>query len=72
MSIRQAAVEEFALGPGEAPYDIVLGVRVGALDGRDPKTGERALQRIARATTADTRLFIDGGDPLRELPIPRP
>ena len=53
------------------PYDIVFAVRVGALDGRHPEAGARALERIAQATTADARLFVDGGDPLRELPIPR-
>ena len=30
------------------------------------------LQRICTATRVDARLFIDGGDPLREIPIPRP
>jgi hypothetical protein len=44
---------------------------VGALDGRHPAAGELALRRIALATTEDARLFIDGGDPLRELAIPR-
>ena len=56
---------------GEEPFDIVFAVRVGALDGRHPKAGEQALQRIAMATTVDARLFIDGGDPLRELAIPK-
>jgi trans-aconitate methyltransferase len=71
MSIRQAAVEDFALQADEDPYDIVFAIRVGALDGRHPKAGERALQRIASATTFGARLFIDGGDPIRELTIPR-
>ncbi len=71
MEVRQVAAEEFVLQPGEAPYDLVFAVRVGALDGRHPKAGERALQRIALATPANARLFIDGGNPLRELPIPK-
>jgi len=29
------------------------------------------MGRIAMATTPDARLFVDGGDPLRELTIPR-
>ena len=70
LSVRQAAVEDFVLEADEGPYDIVFAVRVGALDGRYPQAGERALQRIAKATTPGARLFIDGGDPLRELPIP--
>jgi SAM-dependent methyltransferase len=71
MSVRQVAAEDLVLQTGEEPFDLVFAVRVGALDGRDPRAGQRVLPRIAMATTADARLFIDGGDPLRELPIPR-
>ena len=71
LEFRQVAAEEFELQPGEEPYDIVFAVRVGALDGRHPRAGERVLERIARATTPGARLFVDGGDPLRELGIPR-
>ena len=69
MSVRQVEAEDFVLQANEEPYDIVFAVRVGALDGRHPKACELVLQRIAVATAADARLFIDGGDPLRELPI---
>jgi len=72
MSVRRTAAEDFTLLPGEEPFDLVFAVRVGALDGRHPAAGERVLRRLAAATTADARLYIDGGDPLRELPIPRP
>lgn len=71
MSLRQVAVEDLVLQAGEEPYDLVFAVRVGALDGRHPEAGERALGRIAMATTVGARLFIDGGDPLRELTIPK-
>jgi SAM-dependent methyltransferase len=71
MSVREVAVEDFTLSVGEAPYDLVFAVRVGALDGRHPTAGRLALRRIAQASTEDARLFIDGGDPLRELRIPR-
>lgn len=71
MDVRHTAAEDFALYADEEPYDLVFAVRVGALDGRHPAAGEQVLQRIALATTTDARLFIDGGDPLRELPIPR-
>ncbi|WP_067169771.1 methyltransferase domain-containing protein [Microtetraspora niveoalba] len=71
MSVRQVAGEDFVLQADEEPYDIVFAVRVGALDGRHPEVGRRVLQRIALTTTAEARLFIDGGDPLRELLIPR-
>jgi hypothetical protein len=72
MSVRRVAAEDFVLEPGEEPYDLVFAIRVGGLDGRHRDAGERILRRLAAATTAAARLFIDGGDPLRELPIPRP
>jgi trans-aconitate methyltransferase len=71
LSLRPVAAEEFALHAGEEPFDLVFAVRVGALDGRHPQAGQQVLRRIAIATTPDARLFIDGGDPLRELSIPR-
>ncbi|BDZ53496.1 SAM-dependent methyltransferase [Agromyces marinus] len=70
LSVRQVAVEDFELDPGERPYDLAFACRVGALDGRHPAAGERALRRIADALAPDGRLFIDGGDPLRELVLP--
>jgi cyclopropane fatty-acyl-phospholipid synthase-like methyltransferase len=70
MSVRHVAAEDFVLKPGEPAFDIVFAVRVGALDGRHPRAGRRALERIAAASTPIGRLFIDGGQPLREIPIP--
>src|SRR5919197_2222984 len=72
MSVRHVAAEDLALEAGEQPYDLVFAVRVGALDGRHPRAGELVLRRIASVTTENARLFIDGGDPLRELALPRP
>jgi SAM-dependent methyltransferase len=71
MSVRQATAEDFVLEADEDPFDLVFAVRVGALDGRHPQAGERALRHIAAATSPGARLFIDGGNPLRELAIPR-
>jgi len=71
MSVRRVGAEDFVLQAHEEPYDIVFAVRVGALDGRHPQAGQRVLQRVAMATNADARLFIDSGDPIRELSIPR-
>jgi cyclopropane fatty-acyl-phospholipid synthase-like methyltransferase len=71
MSVRRTAAQDFVLEPGEQPYDLVFAIRVGGLDGRHPEIGRRILERLARATTPDARLFIDGGNPLRELTIPR-
>ena len=71
LSLRQAAAEEFALAADEAPYDIAFAVRVGALDGRHPEAGRLARRRIAAALTPRGRLFIDGGEPLREVALSR-
>jgi SAM-dependent methyltransferase len=70
LTARVAAVEHLELEPGEAPYHVAFAIRVGVLDGRHPDRTEQALDRIARALVADGRLFIDGGDPLRELTVP--
>lgn len=69
LAFRAVAVEEFELDAGEAPFDIALAVRVGALDGRHPELEKMAIARIKIALKRNGKLFIDGGDPLRELPI---
>lgn len=69
LKFRRGIIEQFKLEPGEAPFDVAFAVRVGALDGRHPKAGEAALERIAAALTPKGRLFIDGGDPLREISL---
>ena len=71
MRVRQVAAEEFVQLPEDEPFDLVFAVRVGALDGRHPRCGKRVMERISAATQPDARLFIDGGDPLREILIPR-
>jgi cyclopropane fatty-acyl-phospholipid synthase-like methyltransferase len=70
LSFRVAAAETFALAPGEAPFDLAVAIRVGALDGRHPRAGARALPRIAAALAPGGRLLIDGGAPLREVSLP--
>jgi cyclopropane fatty-acyl-phospholipid synthase-like methyltransferase len=72
LRVRHVAAEDLVLLPGEEPFDLVFAVRVGALDGRHPEVGRRVLDRLAAATVPGARLFVDGGDPLRELTIPRP
>ena len=71
LRVRQVSVEDFVLLAEDDPFDVVFAVRVGALDGRHPAAGDQALRRIAAATAAHARLFVDGGDPLREVSIPR-
>jgi SAM-dependent methyltransferase len=67
LSFRVVAVEDFELEAGEEPFDLAFAVRVGALDGRHPELEALARRRIADALTPHGRLFIDGGDPLREI-----
>lgn len=69
LSFRQVAIEEFELEHNEQPYDIAFAVRVGALDGRHPELSKLALPRIAKALTKDGKLYIDGGNPLKEIPL---
>ena len=71
LSVRQVAAEDFELLTGEEPFDLAFAVRVGALDGRHPRAGVLAIRRIAEALTPAGRLFVDGGDPLREIDLAR-
>ncbi|MFI5806180.1 SAM-dependent methyltransferase [Streptomyces sp. NPDC051561] len=68
--LRQGAIETFEPAPAEGPFDLVLALRVGALDGRHPELGLRAMPRIAAVPAPGGRLFVDGGDPLREIRLP--
>ena len=70
MSLRQVSAEELVLLPGEEPFDLAFAIRVGALDGRHPEAGRLALIRIAAVLRPGGRLFVDGGDPLREVSLP--
>jgi SAM-dependent methyltransferase len=69
LRFRYVAAEGFKLEKGERPYDIAFAVRVGALDGRHPAAGRVARQRIRKALVPGGRLYIDGGNPLHELPF---
>src|SRR5688572_19660575 len=69
LRLRRVAAEDFVLAPGEAPYDLAFAVRVGALDGRYPEAGQHVRRRIAAALKPGGRLFVDGGDPLREVEL---
>lgn len=69
LSFRQAAVEEFELAAGEGLFDIAVAIRVGALDGRHPEIERQALIRIAKALKKNGKLFIDGGEPLKEIKL---
>jgi len=69
LSFRQVAIENFILEKEEALYDLAFAIRVGALDGRHPAIEEKALIKIAKALTKKGKLFIDGGNPLKEISL---
>jgi cyclopropane fatty-acyl-phospholipid synthase-like methyltransferase len=69
LSYRLVTIEKFELKPNEKPFDIAIAVRVGALDGRHPKLERQSLHNIAKALTAKGKLFIDGGNPLKEISL---
>lgn len=69
LTVIEAAIEDFVLPPGVPRCDIAFALRVGVLDGRHPEHETRAFARIAAALTPAGRLFVDGGDPLREVPL---
>lgn len=71
LSVKTRSAEDLVLDEGEQLYDLAFAVRVGAFDGRHPGRYEEAVRRIGSALVPDGRLFIDGGDPLRELTLPQ-
>lgn len=71
LRFRQVAVEAFQRERGEPRYDIAVAIRVGALDGRHPELEAQAHHRLTAALKSQGRLYIDGGDPLREVRLHR-
>ena len=65
----QAKVEEFELPGDEKLFDIAFAIRVGALDGRHPQLEKKALDKIASCLKKTGKLFIDGGNPLKEIDL---
>lgn len=69
LSTRCVAAEEFTLLPGEERFDLAFAIRVGALDGRHPAAGVAARARIREALRPGASLYVDGGTPLRIVPL---
>ena len=68
MSTACASIEEFSLSADAEAFDIAFACRVGALDGRHPELRDAAVRNIRAALKPEGRLFVDTGDPLREIP----
>lgn len=69
LSFRQSEAESFALAEREEPFDFAVAIRVGALDGRHPEAGILARTAIKAALKPGGKLYIDGGNPLREVDL---
>ena len=69
LAFRKIAIEKFELDKNEKLFDIAVAIRVGALDGRHPEIEEQSLKNISRALKIDGKLFIDGGQPLKEIKL---
>lgn len=67
LSVRQVAVEDVELVPGEAPYDLAFACRVGVLDGRHPAAYDVALARLRSMLVPGGPVLVDTGDPLRQI-----
>lgn len=52
------------------PFASATDCPIRAHDGRHPRAGAVALAQVAGALVPGGRLFIDGGNPLRELALP--
>ncbi|WP_298945973.1 cyclopropane-fatty-acyl-phospholipid synthase family protein [uncultured Paracoccus sp.] len=65
LEFRTVAIEDFARDPGEGRFDLAFAMRVGALDGRHPKAGQRVMTRLKAALKPDGLLFIDSASPIR-------
>ena len=63
----QSKIEKLELPKTENHFDIAFAIRVGALDGRHSEIELEALKRIFKALKKNGKLFIDGGNPLKEI-----
>ena len=69
LSFQQVSVEDLRLPDGEPPFDLAFAVRVGALDGRHPDVGQRALPRLVNALTPTGLLLVGDGPLMTPLPL---
>jgi len=68
LQFMQTAIEDFDF-KREALFDFAVAIRVGALDGRHPELEKQALKNISKALKPGGKLFIDGGNPVREIRV---
>ncbi len=64
LEYRKVAIEDFERERGEGQFDLAFAMRVGALDGRHPDAGRRAMRRLKAALKPEGMLFIDASAPV--------
>lgn len=69
LDFRVSSAEEFRLRRDEQPFDLVVAIRVGALDGRHPELAATAMAHLAAAAAPGASVYIDRGDPLEAVPL---
>ena len=50
-------------------FDFAFAIRVGALDGRHREIEKAVIHNIKKVLKPNGRLFIDGGNPLKEITL---
>ena len=68
LAFRQSSAEAFALDEGEEAFDLAFAVRVGAFDGRHPRAGAQAKQRLKLVLKSGAPFYIDG-NPIRRVSL---
>lgn len=58
LSFLQIAIEDFELSSKEKPFDIIVAVRVGALDGRHPEIEKQAMTKIRKALKKGGQVIV--------------
>jgi len=63
LQFRTVSAENFTLVAGEAKFDLAFAMRVGALDGRHPEAGQKAITCLRSVLVPGGKLYVDTGDP---------
>ncbi len=71
LAFKQTSIEDFEWTDKTALFDFAFAMRVGALDGRHPEAEQAALKNIRLALKPGGKLYIDGGNPLKEITLKR-
>ena len=69
LNFEHRAAEDLVISSGTVPFDIAFAMRVDSLDGRHPESGELVRMRLRSVLKPGGRLFVDTGDPLKEIDL---